>query len=62
MKADINNPQGKFGSDPGNKWHPWKYNDRVRVAAAVEKKKTQLNKTAFMINKQIILCHIFSHI
>ena len=23
MKADINNPQGKFCSDPGNKWHPW---------------------------------------
>ena len=46
MKADISNPQGKFGSEPQNKWHPWKYNDRVGVAAAVENKKIQVSKTA----------------
>ena len=27
------------------KWHPWKYRDRIRVAAAVEKKKVEVSKT-----------------
>lgn len=25
-------------------WHPWKYSERVRVVAAVEKKKAELSK------------------
>ena len=27
------------------KWHPWKYRDRIRVTAAVEKKKVEVSKT-----------------
>ena len=34
-----------FGPHPQNKWHPWKYSDRIRVAAAVEKKKAAVSKT-----------------
>ncbi|KAK2556220.1 hypothetical protein P5673_021831, partial [Acropora cervicornis] len=38
---DINTVQGTFGRHSQNKWHPWKYNDRIRVAAEVEKKKVE---------------------
>ena len=40
-KDDINSVQGTFGPHPQNKWHPWKYSDRIRVAAAVEKKESR---------------------
>ncbi|KAK2547134.1 hypothetical protein P5673_033100 [Acropora cervicornis] len=40
-KDDINSVQGTFGQLSQNKWHPWKYSDRIRVAAAVEKKKVE---------------------
>ena len=42
-KGDINSVQGTFGQLSQNKWHPWKY--RIRVAAAVEKKKVEVSKT-----------------
>ena len=38
-KDDINTVQGTFGQHSQNKWHPWKYSDRIRVAAEVEKRK-----------------------
>ena len=44
-KDDINSVQGTFGQLSQNKWHPWKYSDRIRVAAAVEKKKVEVSKT-----------------
>ena len=44
-KDDIHSVQGTFGQLSQNKWHPWKYSDRIRVAAAVEKKKVELSKT-----------------
>jgi len=39
-KEDVNKVQGSF-----NTWHPWKYSERVRVVAAVEKKKAELSKS-----------------
>lgn len=44
-KDDINSVQGTFGQLSESKWHPWKYSDRIRVAAAVEKRKLELSKT-----------------
>ncbi|CAH3167592.1 unnamed protein product, partial [Porites evermanni] len=34
-KSEINDVQGSFGLTPDNKWKPWKYNDRIKVADAV---------------------------
>ena len=45
-KDDINNTQGTFGLGPQNKWHPWKYNERIKVATAVEKKKVEVSRTS----------------
>ena len=42
-KSEINDVQGSFGLTPDNKWKPWKYNDRMKVADAVTKKKEQLS-------------------
>ena len=42
-KSEINDVQGSFGLTPDNKWKPWKYNDRIKVADAVTKKKEQLS-------------------
>ena len=42
-KSEINDVLGSFGLTPDNKWKPWKYNDRIRVADAVTKKKEQLS-------------------
>ena len=44
-KGYINNIQGSLGSKAENKWHPWKYSARERVATAVEKKKADVSKT-----------------
>ena len=44
-KEDDNKVQGSFGSKPENTWHPWKYSERVRVVAAVEKRKVELSKS-----------------
>lgn len=44
-KDDINSVQGTFGRNPQSKRHPWKYSDRIRVAAAVQKKKGEVSKT-----------------
>ena len=44
-KNDINNLEGTYGLEHQNKWHPWKYCERMRVAAAVEKKKAEVSKT-----------------
>ena len=44
-KEDVNKVQGSFGSKLENTWHPWKYSERVRVVAAVEKKKAGLSKS-----------------
>ena len=41
-KNEINHLQGTFGLTPDNKWKPWKYSDRLKVADAVAKKKQQL--------------------
>lgn len=35
---------GTFGPESSNKWKPWKYDHRVKVAAAVEKFKTKVSK------------------
>ena len=43
-KASINDLTGRFGTEPHCKWQPWKYSARVKVAAAVGKKKQELNK------------------
>lgn len=48
-KADIDNPQGTFGLEHQHKWHPWKYCERIKVAAAVEKKKAELSKTTLKL-------------
>ena len=45
-KDDINNLQGTFGTGPQNRWHPWKYSERIRVATAVEKKRAEVSKTS----------------
>ena len=42
-KSEINDVQRSFGLTPDNKWKPWKYNDRIKVADAVTKKKEQLS-------------------
>ena len=39
-KASIDDLTGTFGTEPHCKWQPWKYSARVKVAAAVGKKKT----------------------
>ena len=44
-KEEINNLHGSFGSDPTNRWHPWKYEERLGVAIAVEKKKVELRRS-----------------
>ena len=44
-KKDIANTQENFGSKPQDKWHPWKYSQRLRVAAAVKEKKEEVSKT-----------------
>lgn len=44
-KEDVNKVQGSLCSRPDNTWHPWKYSERVRVVAAVEKKKAELSKS-----------------
>ena len=48
-KDDINNLQGTFGTGPQNRWHPWKYSERIRVATAVEKKKAEVSKTSLKL-------------
>lgn len=42
-KSEINHIQGSFGITANSKWKPWKYNDRVKIADAVAKKKEQLS-------------------
>ena len=42
-KSEINYIQGSFGMRANSKWKPWKYNDRVKIADAVAKKKEQLS-------------------
>lgn len=44
-KSEINHLQGTFGLTPDNKWKPWKYSDRLKVADAVAKKKEQLSNS-----------------
>ena len=43
-KASIDDLTGRFGTEPQCKWQPWKYSARVKVAAAVGKKKQELHK------------------
>lgn len=48
--ADVNNdnkatPNGTLGADPSCTWHPWDYEERVKVAKKVAAKTEQLSKT-----------------
>lgn len=40
-KDNLNDLKGKFGTENSTKWKPWKYSDRLKVFAAVHKKKTR---------------------
>ena len=44
-KSEINHVQGTFGLTPDKQWKPWKYNDRLKVADAVAKKKEQISNS-----------------
>ena len=44
-KSEINQTQVTFSLTPNNKWKPWKYSERLKVADAVVKKKEQLSNS-----------------
>lgn len=44
-ESDISTTQKNFGSKLQDIWHQWNYSQRIRVAAAVEKKKEEIIKT-----------------
>ena len=41
---NYNNINRTFGLDESNTWKPWNYRDRIKVATAVEKMKTDISK------------------
>ena len=43
MKSEICDTQSIFGTDSSQKWRPWTYEERVKVAAVVPKKKQELS-------------------
>lgn len=44
-ESDISTTQKNFGSKLQDIWHQWNSSQRIRVAAAVEKKKEEISKT-----------------
>ncbi len=43
MKSEICDTQSIFGTDSSQKWRPWTYEERVKVAEVVAKKKQELS-------------------
>ena len=44
-KNDMCDLQSTYGPGPDNKWKPWRYDGRIRVATTVQQKKEELDKT-----------------